>query len=92
VSKKSDSLQSLSNMTLPQIHDHLKVTRRKLFEMRFQQATGQVPNHRQLRDVRRDIARTMTVQIQLERATTAAANAPSISTKETKVTRGKKNG
>ncbi|HVS41388.1 MAG TPA: 50S ribosomal protein L29 [Candidatus Dormibacteraeota bacterium] len=40
--------------------------------MRFQQAAGQVENHRQVRTLRREIARTMTVQIELERAAAAA--------------------
>ena len=36
--------------------------RRRLFEVRFEQATGQVENHRQVREIRREIARAMTLK------------------------------
>jgi large subunit ribosomal protein L29 len=48
--------------------EHLRQQRRKLFEVRFQQATGQVENHRQVRELRREIARAMTVQIEARRS------------------------
>jgi ribosomal protein L29 len=41
--------------------------RRKLFEIRLQQATGQVENTSQIRLIRREIARAMTVQLEAER-------------------------
>ena len=36
-------------------------TRRELFNLRFQHATGQLENTGQLKEVRRDIARLLTV-------------------------------
>jgi len=73
VSKRSDAIKALRDMSQDELDDHLRQQRRRLFELRFQQATGQVENHRQVREVRREIARTMTVQIQLERVTAAEA-------------------
>ena len=46
---------------------HLMAQRRKLFEIRLQQATGQVENTSQIRVIRREIARAMTVQMEAQR-------------------------
>ena len=73
MSKRSDAIKALRDMSQDELDDHLRQQRRRLFELRFQQATGQVENHRQVREVRREIARTMTVQIQLERVAAAEA-------------------
>ena len=54
-------------MTVAELDDHLSKQRRRLFEVRFQQATGQVENHRQVREIRHEIARAMTVKIEIER-------------------------
>ena len=54
-------------MTATELDDHLSKQRRRLFEVRFQQATGQVENHRQVREIRHEIARAMTVKIEIER-------------------------
>jgi large subunit ribosomal protein L29 len=54
-------------MTVAELDDHLLKQRRRLFEVRFQQATGQVENHRQVREIRHEIARAMTVKIEIER-------------------------
>jgi large subunit ribosomal protein L29 len=71
MTKLAPHLDELRAMTEDQLLEHLRQQRRKLFEVRFQQATGQVENHRQIRTLRREIARTMTVQIELERAAAA---------------------
>ena len=71
MSKLTPHLEELRAMSDEQLVEHLAQQRRKLFEVRFQQATGQVENHRQIRNLRREIARTMTVQIELERAAAA---------------------
>lgn len=68
MSKRSEAIKQLRDMTEAELEDHLRQHRRRLFELRFQQATGQVENHRQVREARREIARTMTVQIELQRA------------------------
>lgn len=67
MTKQVDALTELRRMTVPELDDHLSKQRRRLFEVRFQQATGQVENHRQVREIRHEIARTMTVKIEIER-------------------------
>lgn len=73
MNKRAESIKALREMNDAELADHLRVQRRKLFEIRFQQATGQVENHRQVRAVRREIARTMTVQIEAERMLSGTA-------------------
>lgn len=63
MTKRADSVRLVGEMTSDELNDHLRQTRRKLFEVRFQQATGQVENHRQIRELRREIARTLTIQM-----------------------------
>ena len=67
MTKQTDALNELRRMTVPELDDHLLKQRRRLFEVRFQQATGQVENHRQVREIRHEIARAMTVRIEIER-------------------------
>jgi len=62
VTKHSDAVGTLRNLSDAELDDHLREQRRKLFEVRFQQATGQVENHRQIRALRREIARSLTIQ------------------------------
>jgi large subunit ribosomal protein L29 len=84
MTKDTDALVELRRMTVAELDDHLLKQRRRLFEVRFQQATGQVENHRQVREIRHEIARAMTVKIEIERglrpeivaAATAPATAP----------------
>lgn len=64
MSKRSEAVKTVRDMGDDELYDHVRAQRRKLFEMRFQQATGQVENHRQLREIRRDIARALTVERQ----------------------------
>lgn len=40
----------------------LRDTRRELFNLRFQHATGQLDNHNKLADTRREIARLLTLR------------------------------
>ncbi|MGD0194584.1 MAG: 50S ribosomal protein L29 [Candidatus Dormibacteria bacterium] len=67
MTKQTDALNELRRMTVAELDDHLLKQRRRLFEVRFQQATGQVENHRQVREIRHEIARAMTVKIEIER-------------------------
>jgi large subunit ribosomal protein L29 len=67
VTKQTDALHELRRMTVAELDDYLSKQRRRLFEVRFQQATGQVENHRQVREIRHEIARAMTVKIEIER-------------------------
>ena len=45
-----------------ELEQKLKESREELFNLRFQHATGQLENTSRLRQVRRDIARILTVQ------------------------------
>jgi large subunit ribosomal protein L29 len=67
VSKQAEAVNFLRTMTTEDLDEHLRQQRRRLFEVRFQQAAGQVENHRQVRELRREIARTMTIQLELAR-------------------------
>ncbi|MBC7294012.1 MAG: 50S ribosomal protein L29 [Thermoleophilia bacterium] len=51
-----------------ELEQRLKQSREELFNLRFQHATGQLENTSRLRQVRRDIARIMTVQSARRRA------------------------
>jgi large subunit ribosomal protein L29 len=89
MTKQGEALVELRRMTVAELDDHLSKQRRRLFEVRFQQATGQVENHRQVREIRHEIARTMTVKIEIERGLRpelllAAAAAPATPAKAAK--------
>jgi len=73
MTKANDALIALRDMTPEQLDEHLQQQRRKLFEVRMQQATGQVENFRQIREIRYEIARTMTVQVEVANAQAAEA-------------------
>jgi large subunit ribosomal protein L29 len=68
MTKNAQHTDELREMSPDELDEHLRQQRRKLFEVRFQQATGQVENHRQIRQLRREIARVMTVQIEAHAA------------------------
>jgi large subunit ribosomal protein L29 len=67
VSKQIESLDKLRTLSDEELLTHLMAQRRKLFEIRLQQATGQVENTSQIRVIRREIARAMTVQMEAQR-------------------------
>jgi large subunit ribosomal protein L29 len=73
MTKAHDATNALREMSTEQLDEHLQQQRRKLFEVRMQQATGQVENFRQIREIRLEIARTMTVQVEADNAQTAGA-------------------
>src|SRR5205823_1310827 len=75
MTKRFESLNALRGMSEDELNSHLAEQRRELFKIFFQQATGQVENHRQIRLVRKEIARTMTVQIEMEHAERQQATA-----------------
>ena len=59
----ADELRALSGADLV---DQLREAKEELFNLRFQNATGQLSNNRRLRAVRRDIARIYTVMQERE--------------------------
>ena len=72
MSKRQEAIKALRDMTDDELLVHVQQQRRRLFELRFQMATGQVENHRQVREVRREIARTLATQTELARHVAAA--------------------
>ncbi len=53
--------QELREKTPDQLREDLAALKKEAFNLRFQQATGQLENTARMRSVRRDIARVMTV-------------------------------
>ncbi|MDP2740113.1 MAG: 50S ribosomal protein L29 [Pseudorhodobacter sp.] len=65
--------QELKAKTPDQLRDQLVALKKEAFNLRFQQATGQLENTSRMRNVRRDVARIKTVLNQ-KAADAAAAN------------------
>ncbi|NRB35528.1 MAG: 50S ribosomal protein L29 [Rhodobacteraceae bacterium] len=53
--------QELRNKTPDQLRDDLAQLKKEAFNLRFQQATGQMENTARMKTVRRDVARVITV-------------------------------
>ena len=53
--------QELRNMSLDELKEELANLKKEAFNLRFQQATGQIENTAQMRSVKRDAARVKTV-------------------------------
>jgi large subunit ribosomal protein L29 len=51
-------------LDVDELEERLAETRRELFNLRFQHATGQLENTGQLKEVRKNIARLLTVLTQ----------------------------
>src|SRR5207248_353557 len=58
--KEMIKTKDLHAMTMPDLLKQLKSSRQELFNLRFQMATGQLANHRQIRSVRRALAQILT--------------------------------
>jgi large subunit ribosomal protein L29 len=56
----------LRDLTDEELDEKLRETRKQLFNLRFQHATGQLDNPRKLGQVRHDIARIFTVRNERE--------------------------
>ena len=52
----------IRELTQEQLDDRLRELREELFNLRFQYATRQLTNTARIREVRRDIARVLTLQ------------------------------
>ena len=59
--KSRQLLSDLRAMEMQALDERLKEARTELFNLHFQAATGQLENHRQMRQVRRQIAQILTV-------------------------------
>jgi large subunit ribosomal protein L29 len=55
------STSELRELSTEEVEQALEETKEELFNLRFQHATGQLENYRRLRQLRRDVARIMTV-------------------------------
>jgi large subunit ribosomal protein L29 len=53
--------EDLRTLDADELTSRLKGARRELYELRFKHAVGQLDDHRQIRKVRKDIARILTV-------------------------------
>jgi large subunit ribosomal protein L29 len=65
----------LRALTDEELVDRLREAKQELFNLRFQNATGQLDNNRRLQQVRREIARIYTVMRQRELAAMAGGAA-----------------
>lgn len=59
--KNSKILQELKDMTVDQLRDEMIKLKKEQFNLRFQQATGQLENTARMRQVRRTVARIQTL-------------------------------
>jgi len=57
----------LRSMTVDELLQKEKELRKELFNLRFQQATGEIQNPKRIRAVRKDIARILTIITEKER-------------------------
>ena len=60
--------QELRSKSVDELNDELVALRREQFNLRMQQATGEMTQNHEHRRVRRDIARVKTVLGELQRA------------------------
>ena len=63
--------KELHDKTPDQLRDDLVTLKKEAFNLRFQQATGQLENPARLRSVKRDVARVKTVLNQKAQAAAA---------------------
>ncbi|MCX6091756.1 MAG: 50S ribosomal protein L29 [Candidatus Bipolaricaulota bacterium] len=61
---KADKLRE---MTLDELEHQTRELKRKLFNLRFQRATGQLANTAELKKGRRDVARVLTMSVEKTR-------------------------
>ncbi len=59
---------ALREMHMQELREQLERDRQELFNLRFQAATQQVDNPRRMREVRKNIARILTIIDERERA------------------------
>ena len=68
-------MKDLQGLSMLDLQKKLKDSRQELFNLRFQMATGQLQNHRQIRHVRHDLAQILT-EIHLKEFNGEPAAAP----------------
>jgi large subunit ribosomal protein L29 len=68
-------MKELQGLSLTDLQKKLKDSRQELFNLRFQMATGQLQNHREIRHVRHNLAQILT-EIHLKEFNAELAPAP----------------
>lgn len=68
------SAQELRDKTPDQLRDELTALKKEAFNLRFQQATGQIENTARMRTARRDAARVKTILNEKAAAAAGEAN------------------
>ncbi len=71
----SNDAKELRTLTDDELVERLREQKQELFNLRFQNATGQLDNNRRLQTVRKDIARIYTVMRERELAAIAGGAA-----------------
>jgi large subunit ribosomal protein L29 len=66
-------IAEIREMTLDQLDDQLAKLKKEQFNLRFQRASGQLENTARVREVRRDIARVMTIARQKQQGAAKSA-------------------
>jgi len=61
----------LRTKTLDELEDELLNLKKEQFNLRFRRASGQIENTARVRDIRRDIARVMTIAAEKRAASNA---------------------
>jgi large subunit ribosomal protein L29 len=59
--KKSADIQDLRAKSADELNDQLSKLKKEQFNLRFQRANGQLEKTNRIREVRKDVARIMTV-------------------------------
>lgn len=60
------SVKEIRELSNPEINEQIQTLKDELFNLRFQQATGQLTNTARLKTVKKDIARMKTVLTERE--------------------------
>jgi len=61
--------RDIRDMNDTELREHLETTRKDVFGLRFQHATGELENTAGLRGAKRELARALTIARERERAT-----------------------
>ena len=67
------NLSEVRDLPLDDINERLTETKEELFNLRFQNATGQLDNYKRLNELKKDIARLKTILRERELAEAAGA-------------------
>ncbi|MGH2757627.1 MAG: 50S ribosomal protein L29 [Actinomycetota bacterium] len=66
--------KDIRDLSRDEMEQRLRETREELFNLRFQNATGQLDNYKRLGELRRDVARIKTILRQQEIAEAEGGN------------------